>query len=535
MKRITRKDSALGEPVLSEEEVRAIERELKQERANKRLESKKQKELVEKNIVLESEKELELANKSIEEATAELLSSTRNDELNNTLNDTIFENPGDIVLINSLTELNSELNESFKSLDINTLQNSAFFAPIIKIEPVEEIIEADIEQVEEPIMAEFPFTNFHKSIPEFSGTISDLNRFLACCDLFNTELTTDLHRATFLKFLVKKFSGRAFDFYSRQVWVSWSELKDALKKYFSTSQSFEGYQMQLSKQRQGALDVKKFAEKIQEILLEMNRISNEITVENQTGTQFFKAQNEKLAIKSFINGLTEPIRGYLKSQSFVDLHAAIKSAIELESDEYLNKNINNLVINEPQIRNMTCFKCNKIGHTANFCRGKQNNFNRNNFNQNNFNRNNLNRNNFQRNFANNNFRNNRINNKVTCFRCHKVGHTVPNCRVNLNGNSNLNSNTNANINPNSNFNSNGSNRNMNGNGTRGRPRENNYSSSFSRNNIRGVENNRNPSAFVPDRNRQQGYFNRNANIVQAKNEIEQTAELDNACLDLIAM
>lgn len=528
MKRITRKDSALGEQILSEEDIRQIEADLKEKKKldrQKERELKKQRELEENKETGHSSRESERNIEQETEVGNNILSSTRDENnINISLDESVIENSGNPILIHSLTELNSELNDSFKSFDIETLRQSAFFSKEIKIEPIEENqeeIEGSNQDNPEPeitIMTEFPFTNFHKSIPEFSGTNSELNRFIACCDLFNGELTTDPHRETFLKFLVKKFSGRAFDFYSKQTWANWLELKNALKKYFSSSQSFEGFQMQLSKQKQGILDVKKFAEKIQEILLEMNRISSEITVANQTGTQFFKAQNEKLAIKSFVNGLNEPIRGYLKSQTFTDLQAAIKSAIELESDEYLNKNFGNLLNSEPQSKPLICFKCNKTGHAASVCRGRFNSFNRNRF----------------QNFSsNNNFGNfrNRQNNNVTCFRCHKSGHTVPNCRVNINRNGNSNLYTNRSY-PN-----NGLNRNVNGNGANNNSQREN-TSNFSRNNTRGHENNnRNSNTFIPNRNRQNTIFNRNANanIAETKNEIEQTAELDNVCLDLIAM
>ena len=35
-----------------------------------------------------------------------------------------------------------------------------------------------------------------------------------------------------------------------------------------------------------------------------------------TGTKFFKDQNEKLAIKSYINGLNDPIKNILRSRVY---------------------------------------------------------------------------------------------------------------------------------------------------------------------------------------------------------------------------
>lgn len=513
--RRTRKGSIFGEPFLTEEEIKQIEEEenkKKIEKENKKLERQKQKEK------LEQEKKQE---------TISLITSddnSDNDELYQTSKPDLKNIESNSSSDSSSTDNNSDRSEQedFKDISINNLQSTQFFANILSSTQLSNTIVP--EEIEEIVinMAEFPIVNFHKAIPEFSGTIAELNRFLACCDLFHGDLTTDPHRAAFLKVLVKKFTGRAFDFYAKQIWANWDELKNALKKYFSSSNSFEGYQIQLSKQRQGNLDVKQFSEKIQQILLDMNRVSNEVTVNNnQSGTQFFKAQNEKLAIKSLINGMNEPIRGYLKSQIFTNLQSAINTAIELESDENVHNKFNtihNSNFKRNNDKQITCFRCKKNGHLANNCRVRLYNGNGNDSRNNNFNTNP--QSNFNRNFKKN---------QITCFRCHKIGHTVPNCRVNLNKNGNFNSNSNPNSNSNSNF----SNRNYNQNSNTNNSHVNQNSPRY---NSRGSgNNNRNSNTFVPNRNQSNGNYNRNANIIEAKNEIEQTAEMDNACLDLIAM
>lgn len=157
------------------------------------------------------------------------------------------------------------------------------------------------------------YSNFHKCIPEFSGTTKDVNRFIACCDNFYSSLTDDNNRNIFLKSLVRKFTDRAFDFYNRNEWTSWDLLKTSLKKYFSSPKTFEGYQIELGKIRQGSFSVREFSEKIEFILTELKKISDEIIVNDLSGAVFFNAQNEKLAIKAFVDGLNDPLKTILSA------------------------------------------------------------------------------------------------------------------------------------------------------------------------------------------------------------------------------
>lgn len=240
----------------------------------------------------------------------------------------------------------------------------------------------------------FDVSTFHKSVPEFDGNMENLNRFIACCEHFHSNLPNDNVKSTFLKALVRKFVGRAFDFYNKkESWESWDELKLALKSYFSPTQSFEGYQIELCRCKQDKLSVRECGEKIEKILVEINKISNRIEVEGTNGGIFFKIQNEKLAIKAFLNGLNEPLKTILRSRKYELVQDAIKDAIEIENEEILSNiqkmNIidqNTLIDNKKdqkelkyQVNNsiidnkkMICFKCNKPGHSSRNCFQNQN-------------------------------------------------------------------------------------------------------------------------------------------------------------------
>lgn len=239
----------------------------------------------------------------------------------------------------------------------------------------------------------FDSNGFHKSIPEFDGNIDNLNRFIACCDNFYNLITTDPVKKLFLSALVRKFTGRGFHFYNKvNEWASYEELKKSLKAYFSPTQSFEGYQIELSTLKQGKQSVREFGEKIERILVEINKISAEIRVNNSDGTQFFKVQNERLAIKSFLNGLNEPQKTILRSRKYTTIQDVIRDSIEIENEERLNKlqhlsisdekpdNKESDKLTKPKISTQPnysktsntsfrpiCFKCNIAGHTANRC------------------------------------------------------------------------------------------------------------------------------------------------------------------------
>lgn len=257
---------------------------------------------------------------------------------------------------------------------------------------VEDII--DISNLFEEEMATpgappiFDVSTFYKSIPEFDGNVDNLNRFLACCDHFHSNLPSIEIKQTFLKSLVRKLVGRAFDFYNKkETWTSWDELKLALKSYFSPTQSFEGYQIELCKCKQDKFSVREFGEKIEKILVEINKISNRIEVEGSNGGKFFKIQNEKLAIKSFLNGLNEPLKTILRSRKYDLIQDAIRDAIEIENEEILNRMQSvsiaepntppKIELNQREVNNVgnklnsnkqiVCFKCNRVGHTFRNC------------------------------------------------------------------------------------------------------------------------------------------------------------------------
>lgn len=256
-------------------------------------------------------------------------------------------------------------------------------------------------------MSTFDLTKFHKLVPQFDGNEDDLDRFIDTCGDRYTACTEDIGKAEFMSALRSKLTGRAYDFFKKTVYTDWPTLKTDLKKQFASPETFEGYHLKLTSLKQENLSVRQYADKIEKILFAMNKASSEIKVNNRDGTDFFKAQNDKLAIKSFINGLKDSLRNVLRARKYTTIRDAISDAVELEIEDASRKH--NAFISEPTSSNIT-----KIEKSAN--------------NNNNNGNNAMNKYIQARNNSINSNQNN-SNRTLICNRCGKMNHTSNMCRA----------------------------------------------------------------------------------------------------------
>lgn len=365
---------------------------------------------------------------------------------------------------------------------------------------------------------QFQTSEFHKLIPVYDGSVKDLQHFISCCDFFYKNLDARFHEK-FYHALVSKLKSKAFDLYNNHTYKDWPEFKIALKKYFSVRKTFETYQLELANIRQGKLSVQEYSQNIEEILREMNNIGKEIKVENASGEKFFRAQNEKLALRAYVNGLNSPLKTILRARKFENLDDLIRDALELEAEE-------NLRNPQPTYSSKSCSYCHRTNHTIDQCFRRNNNNNNTNFSRNNSNQNrsnnNSNRNNFG-NYSNNNGynRNGNSNN-------------------NSNRNSNFNSGRNNNSNNYNNNNNNNSNSNNNSNNNRRNSqnysnRDNNSNNSNGNNNRNGGNNRNNGNSNQSNSNGNRQNSNQHVRFLETeqKNETPQTAEMDNASLNFL--
>lgn len=284
------------------------------------------------------------------------------------------------------------IDEEFKNFPdhLNLVHDKNIFSDLELTNPeIQKFIKTEKNSNQIKMPETFDYTLFHRMIPEYNGNKDDLNHFVACCDQFFKNYTEDENKKKFMQALVRKLTDRAFEFYNKQDNnVPWETFREEFRKYFASQQSFEGYQIELAKIKQNSQTVRKYGERIEKILNEINKLCSEIKVSGTDGSKYFKVQNERLAIKSFINGLNDPYKNIMRSRKFDTIGRAISDAIELETDEKIN-NLNNLQISETKLpdrnpdnvqenqrwnsndnnsrRKVVCFKCGTPNHTANQC------------------------------------------------------------------------------------------------------------------------------------------------------------------------
>lgn len=130
-------------------------------------------------------------------------------------------------------------------------------------------------------------------------------------------------------------------------------------------------QTELHSIQQGDKDIKTFATEIEEILQKMNVVSSKVNVGANNAIVQFRAYNEKLAQRAFVDGLKEPIGTLIKARDFPTLSATIEKA--LEEEIFLSKKIsqNKPLEKAPNIEQITCHYCGKLGHKANVCFSKK--------------------------------------------------------------------------------------------------------------------------------------------------------------------
>lgn len=258
-----------------------------------------------------------------------------------------------------------------------------------------------------------------KIVPEFNGECSrDLDRFVSCCEMVLSDLK-DGEEIKFIKLLHSKLTGKAHDVLLYNKFEIFDELKTELVSQFGETKSVESLNFELISLRQDRNeDVRSYANRVEKLLSLIDSAS--IKREGLEAAKAIRNLNAGTALRSFEEGLREPIRLVIKASRYKTLKEAINGALEEEiivsQRRSLNpSNSNNN--NNPQSQ-IKCNYCNKTGHTTNNC------FKRQQSNQNS-NSSNLNFNRFKSEptRSNNDTRNNKY-----CNYCKTVGHLIDDCR-----------------------------------------------------------------------------------------------------------
>lgn len=213
-----------------------------------------------------------------------------------------------------------------------------------------------------------------KIIPEFNGENShDLERFISCCEIVETPLSA-AEKLKFLKLLNVKLSGKAHDVLRFNTFDTFDNLKAELIAQFGESRSIETLSVELMDVRQERDEtVRSYANRVEKILSMLDSAC--VLREGNAAAQTIRNLNSGRALKSFQEGLRDPIKLLIKASRFPTLKEAINGAIEEEAVlAHTNCKGNSVQTNNSNKPNqqVKCNFCQKTGHIASSCFKKQN-------------------------------------------------------------------------------------------------------------------------------------------------------------------
>lgn len=263
-----------------------------------------------------------------------------------------------------------------------------------------------------------------KIVPEFSGESSrDLDRFISCCEIIVEPLSAP-ELVKFLNLLNAKLTGKAHDVLRFNKFETFVELKNELLSQFGESKSVESLTYELVSVRQDKNeDVRSFANKVEKILSMLDSAC--IKREGTEAVKTIRSLNAGTALKSFEEGLRDPIKLVIKASRFKSLKEAITGAIEEEVTVTQRRTFSQQSQPSNQVHQTTkCHNCHKLGHLASNCFQRQsytpkpNNFKPHTINPN---------------VNNPNFNVKQIN--KFCNYCKNQGHVIDECRKRIHNNS----------------------------------------------------------------------------------------------------
>lgn len=229
-------------------------------------------------------------------------------------------------------------------------------------------------------------------IPEYDGDQATLSDFVTACEFVHSQIDVDLNQG-FLLVVKNKLIGKAKQFISSRNINTFENIKQLLIGHFGDCRDTESLLRDLTACIQKPSETPRvFVQRIENLLTKLrNAVSLDETLEDAT-RDTLNSSHEKIALKTLLAGLNDPIGTIIRSQRPSSIDEAIHLIIEEENIHYL-KNRNSSrdskqsqkVIPKsnfnPEFRKETkiCSYCKNRGHLISECRKRAYNQNRSNF------------------------------------------------------------------------------------------------------------------------------------------------------------
>lgn len=181
----------------------------------------------------------------------------------------------------------------------------------------------------EPVPIDFSTADFNRMIPEFKGDSRSLPVFLKRCDTFHATFTEE-GQQKFLNHIIFKLGGKAFIIFESKRYATWAALKKDLLEGIKVNKSASALQNELMTLVQGPdKSAKEFADLLKEKLKELSDILL-TQYDNNDVIASFKLEHEKIAIRTFREGLRSPLKHRIINFEARTLDELVRKAVEEE-------------------------------------------------------------------------------------------------------------------------------------------------------------------------------------------------------------
>ena len=204
------------------------------------------------------------------------------------------------------------------------------------------------EKKNKVVKMSFNIENVMKIVPEFSGNVKEIEKFLTIVEYIYIGLSEENDKAQLIDFIIKvKLSAQVRTAISlTETPRDFNTLKTKLNSTYKSTKTLNEIFSSLSVLKQGRMSVKQFNDKIVDLVTELNHL--QITDLNTNSAEAKNAiieSNNKFALNIFKNGISEDIKPTVYASQPKNLTDAVNLASEVEKDSeksvmYFKRNTN---------------------------------------------------------------------------------------------------------------------------------------------------------------------------------------------------